>query len=75
MKKKDVQIHCALTIMPNVNSVSIIGEKETEIAQFAVQLDAKFAPFTRVQFETAFRGLKERVLERARAAGLLRGGE
>lgn len=74
-KKRDVQIHSAVTIMPNVNSVGMIGEKDTEIAQFAVQLDAKLAPFTRVQVEAAFRGLHERCLERMRAAGLLRGGE
>jgi hypothetical protein len=72
---RDVQIHAAVTIMGNANNVPVIGEKPVEVAQFAVQLDEKFAPFTRKQFEIAFRGLMEHCLEKARAANLLRAGE
>lgn len=73
--RRDVQIHAAVTIMPHQNSVPVIGEKDNEIAQFCVQLDAKFGPFTRSQFEVAFQGMLENCLMKARRAGLLRGGE
>lgn len=75
MRHRDIQIHAAITVMPHKNSVAVIGEKDQEIAQFAVQLDAKFSPFTRAQFEKVFEGLFENCLVKARAAGLLRAGE
>lgn len=75
-KYRDIQLHAAVTIMNRVNSVEIFGDpKPEEIAQFAVQLDAKFAPFTKAQFEIAFDGLRHHCLEKARAAGLLKAGQ
>jgi hypothetical protein len=74
-KRRDVQLHAAVTIMPRVNSTEIIGEKDQEVAQFCVQLDAKFGPFTRKQVDIAFEGLKEHCFAKMRAAGLLRSGE
>jgi hypothetical protein len=72
---RDVQIHAAVTIVNRKNNVEVIGEKPLEIAQFAVQLDSKFAPFKRMHFEAAFKGLMEHCIEKARAAGLMRAGE
>lgn len=72
---KDLQIHAAITVMPAQNSIPHIGYEPMEIAQFAVQLDAKFSPFTRQQFEIAFQGLKESCLNKARSYGLLRDGQ
>ncbi len=69
---RDVQIHAAVTIMPNKDNIAMIGEKENEIGQFAVQLDAKHVPVTEKQFRMAFASLCKTLEARARAAGLIR---
>jgi hypothetical protein len=76
---KDIQIHAAVTIMPNANNLPILDpdpekRKDQEIAQFAVQLDARFAPFTHHEVKTAFDGLFYHCLRKMRAAGLLKAG-
>ena len=78
-RNKDVQIHAAVTVMPNSNNVLIMDRdpanmQPIEIAQFAVQLDAKFGPFTAKQLKIAFDGLYYNCLEKMRSAGLLRAG-
>jgi hypothetical protein len=72
---RDIQVHAAVTIMPNKNNVWQPGEKDVEIAQFAVQLDSAYAPFTAEMVRKAFEGLEASCLSRMRAAGLLRAGE
>lgn len=74
-KKRDVQVHAAITICPTMRSEIVIGEKENEIAQFAVQLDARYAPFTRNQVKLAFEGLAHHCIDKMRTAGLLKAGQ
>lgn len=74
MKKRDIQIHAAVTIMPNVNNVQLIGSKENEIAQFAVQIDARNVPLTHTELKVAFDGLYYHCLEKMRRHGLLKAG-
>lgn len=79
LKSRDVQVHAAVTVMPNANNVLIMDSnpenmKPIEIAQFAVQLDAKFGPFTAKQLKIAFEGLYYNCLDKMRAANLLRAG-
>ena len=71
-KSRDVQIHTAVTIMGNANNVAMIGEKDLEITQLCVQLDAKFSPFKESQVRQAFISLGARCMEEMRKAGLLR---
>lgn len=69
---RDVQIHAAVTIMPNVNNVPMIGEKDLEIGQFVVQLDSRFSPFRESAVRQAFISLGVQCMDRMRKAGLLR---
>ena len=69
---RDIQIHAAVTIMPNKNNVAVIGEKDLEIMQKCVQLDAKFAPFKEEQVRVAFQALAAHAIEIMRSAGYIR---
>jgi hypothetical protein len=81
-KARDVQLHAAVTVMNRTNNIQVMEkgadgefEKPVEVAQFCVQLDSRFFPFTAKQFKIAFEGLYHHCLAKARAAGILRSGE
>lgn len=68
----DVQIHAAVTIAPTKNNTLMFGYKDTEIAQFVVQLDARFSPFKEEYIRVAFTGLMQQCMEKMRREGILR---
>jgi hypothetical protein len=68
----DVQIHAAITICPHKNNVINLGEKDTEIAQFVVQLDARFSPFKEEYVRIAFTGLMQQCLKKMYREGIIR---
>jgi hypothetical protein len=69
---RDVQIHMAVTIMANANNVPMIGEKDNEITQLCVQLDARHAPFREKDVRQAFIALGAQAIDKMRRAGLTR---
>lgn len=71
-KRRDVQIHTVVTITTRQAGIDILGEKETELPQLAVEIPFNKIPMTEDQFRVAIRALGEKSLERARAYGLIR---
>lgn len=71
-KKRDVMIHIAVTIMPEVNEKRVIGEKENEICQFAVRVPAPKWPIKRSWCKTMMQELTLHAYRRMMAAGLVR---
>lgn len=70
--KRDVQIHVAVTIMPAQAGVQILGEKENEITQLAVEVQFRYVPMTEDQFRRAFFALADKAIMKARFAGIVR---
>lgn len=70
--KRDVQIHAAVTIVPARDHVIVMGEKENEITQFCVQLDARFIPIDENKVRLAFEGLAFHCIQKMRRAGLIK---
>jgi hypothetical protein len=75
MKKRDIQIHAVVTITQRVNNIEIVGEKERELPQFAVQIDARDTPVRKKDVQTAFAALYSKCLDEMRRAGVLRSGD
>jgi len=75
MKKRDIQIHMSVTITNRVNNVEIFGEKEKELPQLCIQVDARNAPVRKMDLQAAFANFYARALEQMREAGLLKAGD
>lgn len=74
-RKRDVQIHAVVTITNRVNNSEIVGEKEKELPQFAVQIDAKDCPVRKKDVQTAFLALYDKCLKEMRKVGILKNGD
>lgn len=73
-RRTDIQIHAAVTIMNRVNNIELIGQKETELPQFCVQIDARDTPVRKMDVEAAFKALGQKCLDQMRQNGLLKAG-
>jgi hypothetical protein len=74
-RARDVQFHTVVTITNRVNNVEIFGEKETELPQLCIQVDAKDTPLRRKDVQAAFGAFYQDILKQMRSAGLLRMGD
>lgn len=72
---RDIQIHSVVTVTNRVNNHEIIGEKERELPQLCVQVDARHTPLRRKDVQAAFGAMYANILKQMRSAGLLRAGD
>lgn len=45
--KRDVVVHIAVTILPQVDGVNIVGEREKEVGQWCFRLNSRILPVRR----------------------------
>lgn len=75
-KRREVQIHAAVTMMGDPFAINKEDQKDVEIAQFAVAFPPHLhGDILAVTVKEAFEKLGLTCLSRMRAAGLLRGGQ
>lgn len=70
--KQDVMLHAAVTMVPRKDGISLIGEKDQEVCQFAAELFARKLPYPESHARRAFDELKEGCIRRMREAGMIR---
>lgn len=71
-KRRDVWLHGAVTIMNEQGSKIVPFENENEIGQFAFTFDFRKVPMPEVEVSKAFDDMRDRLLIRMRAYGLLK---
>jgi hypothetical protein len=71
-KRRDVWLHGAVTIMNEQGTRIVPFENENEIGQFAVTFDFRKVPVPEVEVKKAFDDMRDRLLVRMRAYGLLK---
>jgi hypothetical protein len=69
---RDVMVNTAVTIVPRANHIDVIGEKDTEVCQYAFELTAKKLPWPEKQLRMALTEQMEMVLKKMWAAGMVR---
>jgi hypothetical protein len=76
-RHRDVMVHIAVTIMPDVEGNHVMGEKEREIGQFAARIPARWFKrgLTQTQARQMFQELTFKAFERMKLYGLTRAGE
>jgi len=71
-KNRNLQVHTAVTIMPNINSLIVGGEKDREIGQWAVEIGASAMPVQEYVIDKCFEEMKFLAKQRMREYGLLK---
>lgn len=56
-KRRDVVVHCAVTILPRVNGKTLIGEKQVELPQLCFEIPARDLPMRSRLWQKPFREL------------------
>ncbi len=69
---RDVMCHAAVTIVPRKNGLTIIGEKDQEVCQFAFELMARKLPWPERILREALNEQANMVLEKMRSAGMVK---
>lgn len=70
-KRRDIQIHMAITKMPAVGGRMVVGERELEFEQLACQIDAKFLPLKRENAAMLVHEISKKLLAQMYALGFL----
>jgi hypothetical protein len=52
--KRDIVVHCVVTILPRVNGKTIIGESQKELPQLCFEVPARAIPWRRPLYQKAF---------------------
>lgn len=69
---RDVMVNSAVTIVPRLNGLELIGQKEIEVCQFAFELPGKKLPWPEKQLRLALSEQMNLLLEKMRAAGMVK---
>jgi len=69
---RDVMVNTAVTVVPRINGVHLMAEKDVEVCQYAFELHAKKLPWPERHVKRALEEQMNMILEKMRRAGLVR---
>jgi hypothetical protein len=71
-KRRDIVVHCAVTILPRVNGKTLIGEKQVELPQLCFEIPAKSIPMRSALWQQPFRELMTLAFQQLMKIGAVR---
>lgn len=70
-KRRDLQIHFAITKMPAVSGKIVLGEQELEFPQCAAQIEARFLPLKRENAVALIAEISKKLVEQLHKYGFI----